>query len=246
MAVDLSGLNHVLAFKQFIKGNCLQIGRQGLHYAGSWADADGQKAAISNTLLKGHGVSFTAEETVIDGDGHTEKLFRMLGAENVDTMDYSPYENATIVHDLNLPVPEELHDKYDYILDCGTMEHIFDVKTVTDNIKKMLKVGGVFSIVTPCNNFAGHGFYQFSPELFRTVFSNQAGYESLGMFLYELEKPLNSFRVFQIPDPRKGARQEFKTSEKECYLAFTTQKIEQSNHNKFQQSDYLAIWGEMV
>jgi SAM-dependent methyltransferase len=172
MGVDLSGFDHILTYKEHIKGDCLHIGRQGLHYAGSWADRDGRKAIISNDLLKKYGVNFTAEETVIGGDGHTEKLFRMLGANKVDSIDYSPYENATIIHDLNEPVSENLHNKFDYILDCGTIEHIFDVKTVINNIKNMLKVGGVFLIITPCNNFPGHGFYQFSPELFRTLFSN--------------------------------------------------------------------------
>lgn len=244
MGVDLSGFDHILTYKEHIKGDCLHIGRQGLHYAGSWADRDGRKAIISNDLLKKYGVNFTAEETVIGGDGHTEKLFRMLGANKVDSIDYSPYENATIIHDLNEPVSENLHNKFDYILDCGTIEHIFDVKTVINNIKNMLKVGGVFLIITPCNNFPGHGFYQFSPELFRTLFSKKAGYETLGVHLYELNPGLNDFQKYEIPEPPFGTRQEFTTNNNnQYYLAFATKKIQDVNHSKYQQSDYVAIWG---
>lgn len=243
MGVDLSGFDHILTFKEYVKGDCLHIGRQGLHYAGPWADRDGRKAAISNSMLKKHNIPFTAEETVVGGDGHIEKLFKMMGVNKVDSIDYSPYENATIIHDLNIPVPEELHNSYDYILDCGTIEHIFDVKTVINNIKNMLRVDGVFTIVTPCNNFPGHGFYQFSPELFRTLFSEKAGYKTLGMYLYELNPGLNDFQKYEIPEPRKGDRQEFTTSNNQYYLGFATKKIAHVDHSKFQQSDYVAIWG---
>lgn len=244
MGVDLSSLNFLISYKQYIRGNTLQIGRQGLHYAGPWADRTGERARISNEIFAKNGIKFTAEETVNGGDGHTEKLFRMLGAKTVDTLDYSPYENATIIHDMNIPVSEDLHDKFDFIFDSGTMEHIFDVKTVTDNIKNMLRVGGVFSVVTPCNNCAGHGFYQFSPELFRTVFSEEAGYKTISVELAEIITGEN-FRVLQIPTPRKGDRQEFKTSGFEHYLCFITEKVQQVKKDNFQQSDYLKIWGEM-
>jgi SAM-dependent methyltransferase len=242
MGVDISVLNFIMDHKECIKGNTLQIGRQGLHYAGSWADPTGSKAKISNKILAEHNAGFTAEDTVIGGDGHTEKLFRLVGAEAVDTMDYSPYENCTVVHDLNKPVDESLTNKYDYILDAGTMEHIFDVKTVTDNYKNMLKEGGVIAILTCCNNFVGHGFYQFSPEFFRTVFSEQAGFKVISTHLYELIDD-ESFEVYEVAQPARGARQEFKTSQYSHYIAFVAQKVSQAKDTNFQQSDYVAIWG---
>lgn len=245
MGVDLSGLNFIVNHKKYIKGNTLQIGRQGLHYAGTWADRDGRKAKVSNQIFQKNNISFTAEDTVIGGDGHTEKLFKLLGAETVDTIDYSPYENCTIVHDLNKPVDQSLHNQFDYILDCGTIEHIFDVKTVISNYKNMLRLDGVIAIITCCNNFAGHGFYQFSPEFFRTVFSEQAGFEPLSIHLYELLDD-HSFTMYQINTPVKGDRQEFKTSNKPHYVSFTAKKIRDVNVDNFQQSDYLKIWGEMV
>ena len=151
MGVDLSGFDHILTFKEYVKGNCLHIGRQGLHYAGPWADRDGRKAAISNSMLKKHNMPFTAEETVVGGDGHIEKLFKMMGADKIDSIDYSAYENATIIHDLNNPVSEELHNSYDYILDCGTIEHIFDVieSTFWDTLTFVVKSRIVDTRVSP-------------------------------------------------------------------------------------------------
>src|SRR5262245_60965155 len=34
-----------------------------------------------------------------------EPLFKVLGAKTVDSIDYSDFEGASIVHDLNQPVP---------------------------------------------------------------------------------------------------------------------------------------------
>lgn len=245
MGVDISVLHFIMSHKQSIRGNTLQIGRQGLHYAGSWADRTGTKTKISNKILEEFQAGFTAEDTVNGGDNHTEKLFRMIGADTVDTIDYSPYENCTIVHDLNNPVDQSLHNKYDYILDAGTMEHIFDVKTVMANYKNMLKEDGVIAILTCCNNFVGHGFYQFSPEFFRTVFSEQTGFETISMYLYELVDD-ETFTVYEIPSPRKGDRQEFLTSDKPHYIALAAKKIKNIDTSNFQQSDYLKAWGELV
>jgi SAM-dependent methyltransferase len=244
MGVDISVLNFIAGHKQFVKGNTLQIGRQGLHYAGSWADRSGRKAQISNKILSDHGITFTAEQTVDGGDGHTEKLFKMLGADTVDTIDYSPYENCSIVHDLNLPIDTKYHNSFDYILDAGTIEHIYDVKTVIDNYKNILRVDGVIAILTVCNNFAGHGFYQFSPEFFRTIFSRQAGFETISLDLYELTSD-ESFEAYQVSEPRKGDRQEFQTSQFPHYIAFAAKKIEHIDTTNFQQSDYLKAWGQL-
>ena len=43
----------------------------------------------------------------------------------------------------------------------------------------MVKLGGHFIGVYPIDNFCGHGFYQFLPELFFRCFSQENGFESL-------------------------------------------------------------------
>ena len=57
-----------------------------------------------------------------------EVLINYFGSTQVDVLDIDDYEGANIIHDLNIKIPEKLEDKYDTILDFGTLEHIFDVK----------------------------------------------------------------------------------------------------------------------
>src|SRR5882724_7732071 len=45
-------------------------------------------------------------------DEYTEPLFRILGASRIDSMDYSDYEKATIIHDLNQAVSDALRGNF--------------------------------------------------------------------------------------------------------------------------------------
>ena len=52
------------------------------------------------------------------------------------------------------------------IIDGGTMEHIFHIPNVLNNIYRMLRVGGRIIHISPSSNYVDHGFYSFSPTLF--------------------------------------------------------------------------------
>ena len=93
-------------------------------------------------------------------------FFRLLGATDIMALDYSNFENAEIVHNLNYPVPDELCNRFDLIVDGGTIEHVFDVRQSLMNIALMLKPGGRIIHLSPASNYVNHGFYQFSPTLF--------------------------------------------------------------------------------
>src|SRR5262245_17809792 len=62
-----------------------------------------------------------------------DDLFRLLGAEEVVSLDASGYEGATVVHDLNEPIPEALAGQFDFVFDAGTLEHIFDFPRAVRN-----------------------------------------------------------------------------------------------------------------
>jgi SAM-dependent methyltransferase len=114
-----------------------------------------------------------------------EVFARSLGAKNVSSMDISDYEQATIVHDLNFPTPANLHEKFDVVIDGGTLEHVFHVPVAMENCMKITKTGGHIVIITNTNNLVGHGFYQFSPELFYRIFSSENGFEVKRMVALE-------------------------------------------------------------
>ena len=106
-----------------------------------------------------------------------EPYLRALGATDVRALDLSPVEGAEIVHDLGRPVPGELEQRFDLVLDGGSLEHVFDVRQALANYMRMVRVGGRLVIQTVANNHCGHGFYQFSPELFFRVLSEVNGYQ---------------------------------------------------------------------
>ncbi len=89
---------------------------------------------------------------------------------NVDTfkiLDISDEEGADIIHDMNESIIDELLiGKFDYILDFGTQEHIFNTQIGLSNVFKLLKDNGKYIFSLPANGQLEHGFRQYSPTFF--------------------------------------------------------------------------------
>lgn len=95
---------------------------------------------------------------------HASVFFDMLGMEEYVDVDKFEADRPILQLDLNLPVSPELHGRFDLVIDGGTAEHIFDVRTVLQNMVSMTSVGGhVMHIATFQPD---HGFYAFNPCLF--------------------------------------------------------------------------------
>jgi hypothetical protein len=122
-------------------------------------------------------------------------------------MDFSNYEGANIIHDLNLPVDESLHGSFDVVIDGGTLEHIFNFPVAIANLMKMTRVDGRIFTTTPANNLCGHGMYQFSPELMFRIFSEENGFEMINLHLLEAQFPsvelTKNGKLFKVKDPAK-------------------------------------------
>lgn len=129
-------------------------------------------------------------------------------------MDISAYENADIIFDLNNPnLPNELKNRFDYILDGGTTEHVFDYAQALRNIVKMLKVGGKVFQYVPAFGWTNHSYYTLSPSLFADFYqSNGFRVENLDIvFRKKFPKSNKSlancllsipdYRVFNMRDP---------------------------------------------
>jgi SAM-dependent methyltransferase len=124
-------------------------------------------------------------------------FFKLLGLTDIKALDYSEYENAEIIHDLNLPVLNELRDRFDLIVDAGTTEHVFDVRQSLTNIAHMLKPGGRVIHISPANNYTNHGFYQFSPTLYFDYYSANAFVDLRG-FIAEQDTYLYDVRPWDV------------------------------------------------
>jgi|GEM_PF-2340583 len=101
-----------------------------------------------------------------------KRVFAALGFSQIDALDYSNFEGADITHDLNnVDLPAEYCEKYDYVLDGGTLEHVYNVPAALECVYKMLKPNGTFYFDSPVFFGINHGFYNFSPSFFYDYFS---------------------------------------------------------------------------
>jgi SAM-dependent methyltransferase len=108
-----------------------------------------------------------------------------LDAQEVKSLDYSDYERCDIMADMNKPIGHEYHERFDVVIDGGSLEHIFNVPVALANEMSMVKRGGSLFLFTKANNQMGHGFYQFGPDLFFRVFDPANGFVLRDLFLVE-------------------------------------------------------------
>jgi len=189
------------------------------------------------------------------GSWRFETLARALGAKNVSSMDASAYEGATLVHDLNQSIPSEWQENYDLVVDGGTLEHVFNFPVAIANCMKLVKTGGHLILLTPTNNYCGHGFYQFSPELIYRVLARENGFQVLRMIgLAESIGQASLFGVkypflirgpwYSVRDPAEVRKRVELINHKPTLLMVLAKKI--SREAIFaktpQQSDYVPQW----
>lgn len=146
------------------------------------------------------------DEYALAQERFVDKLFcQLLGAKQVKSMDYSSHEGCDLIHDMNQPVSPDLHNQFDVVIDGGTLEHVFNFPVAVANCMRMVKPGGSLFIFTMANNHAGHGFYQFSPELFFRIFQPENGYEIRDVILELHRFPgaelSRTTRCYSVVDP---------------------------------------------
>lgn len=101
----------------------------------------------------------------------TFAFFSMLGFTEVHAIDISDYEGADIIIDLNQECPEEYHEKFDVVIDGGTLEHVFNISYAMKSICHLLKPDGIIIHASPLSGYVDHGFYSISPIFFLTFMS---------------------------------------------------------------------------
>ena len=179
---------------------------------------------------------------IVDYGEFCEKLLLThFGSVKVDSYDYSDYQGATFTYDLNMPPPSNLTGPeylYDTIIDSGSLEHIFNIPQAFKNISNMCKIGGTIIHALPANNFCGHGFWQMSPELFFSLYSEANGYTETEVFLAGAKDIKNWYKV---KNPKNGIRRLLTNNSKVLALV-KTKKIQNISHYTVQQSDYVHIW----
>jgi hypothetical protein len=142
---------------------------------------------------------------------------------------------------MNLPIPDHLRNKFSVVYDGGTLEHVFNVPQALKNCMEMTQVGGHFLQANIANNFMGHGFWQFSPELLFRVFSAKNGFEIETVLLHEV---VSNGGWYLVADPDSVSERVQLCNSKPTYILTIAKKV--SDVTVFAtsplQSDYVIKW----
>lgn len=229
MGIDLTGLR-ALSFASrvyhFNFQNTVTLGRHEIHF---WKQE-------YDVVQRDLGVAY--DESIAVG-AYCEPLLRKLGAECITSIDASAFEGASLIHDFNLPIPQDLHERFDTFLDFGSIEHIFDVAQVVDNIANLVKPGGQILVGTNANGFPTHGLYQFSPEFFYSLFSKRNGFSDTSVFLVNLARP-KMWNLIRRPTELK--RRNEAPFEDQMMMLIFSKKVGSAAPITVIQSDYDDTW----
>ena len=232
MGLNINATKLLLRLKSegFEYGKVVTLGRQRLNLP---------KRALQKNLNSSD-YRADAAELKKRNNGYCEPFLELLGAKEVHSMDVSDYEKATLLHDLNEPIADAYKNTYDTVIDSGTLEHVFNFPTAIKNCMELLQPGGHYIGITPCNNFFGHGFYQFSPELYYRVFSKENGFAVRHMYFF-VDDADTSF--YAVKDPAEARERVILNNAFPSFLFVVAKKISSQPVFKVtpQQSDYENI-----
>ena len=168
----------------------LMIGRLAFHL---------QKHRLEKAMLKAGLPPAVAADSVKDLS--PDAFLRALGARTIDSVDVSDYQDCSIVHDMNTPLPAACHRKYSAVLEGGTIEHVFNVAQAMQNCMDAVAMGGRLYIWQMGGNNAGHGFFSFSPEFFYRALEEKYGFTVELMLMHEYTRP---DRIYKIKDSKEA------------------------------------------
>ena len=250
MAIDLLTFRHLLEINRDYPNirNVLVLGRQ--HFLSPNPDERTKRQmTVYQRMLEqfGHDLKI---ENLVDSDGFCNSLFDFLGFETTDYMDVSEYEGANVIHDMNTHVPANLHGKYDLVIDGGTIEHIFNVPSAFENVNKMLHVGGYFLAFNPCNNWVGHSFYQFGPELVWSYWRSVQGYEVIDCKINAMRDWFSKDAIHIEPPEARDMQRDNDLRHQtlgegiKLLIYLVKKKSEETQVTSAQQSNYQHTWNE--
>ncbi len=172
---------------------------------------------------------------------YEEILSEVFGATEQAAIDASRYEGASIIHDMNRPLDSA--QRFTAILDFGCLEHVFNFPVAIHNLIGLCEADGHILHYLPANNCCGHGFYQFSPELFFSLYSADRGFSGTRVFFVEWQDDPSVW--FEIRSPAEMRRRVLVANHYEGYLLVITKRLATAVSpldQPPQQSDYVETW----
>jgi len=157
---DIHFLIHVFTSAPAL-GKLVTLGRQTIHVSGKEVKQIAKARGLLNHRLA----------TLPDGCLNDLQLFQAFGFDTVDSIDCSKRDGATILHDLAIPLPQELRGRFQCVLDIGTMEHVSDCIQCLKNACELTAISGTLIQIVPATNNMDHGYFAFSPSFISDFFS---------------------------------------------------------------------------
>ena len=235
MGLNANGLRHVLRAAR--SGADLTsvgtIGRQGVHI---------NRALLRQIVQDEFGLAIPCDALdAAHATGFVDALFGLLGAREVVSYDASDYEDATVVHDFNTPLPPSFDQRHTFVFDGGSLEHIFHFSVALHNAMRLVKVGGTYLGASGANNQVGHGFYQISPEVYFRAFSGENGFKVSEIFLIEGRE---ARPWLLVRDPAGVGRRTSIATGRELILHVLAERVDDRPIFACppQQSDYVHAW----
>ncbi|MEO5357738.1 MAG: class I SAM-dependent methyltransferase [Nitrospirae bacterium YQR-1] len=187
--------------KYGLAGPVLTLGNQDIyadeHDLMRWLRTEDVAFTNPQTIRRYSGTSIVLRNPKARDFIHASTFFEFLGISESDYYDVDKYDfdKPKILHDLEEPFPESFRGRFNLIIDAGTLEHIFDIKSVLVNIVSAAKPGALVLHFTPADNFLNHGFYQLSPTLFHDFYTLN-GFEVLESYIVEAHKRFFRFYLY--------------------------------------------------
>lgn len=175
----------------------------------------------------------------------------LTGAGEVVSIDMSAYEGASIAHDMNLPLADRRPDlaaQFDLVIDGGTLEHVFNFPVAVANLMFLAREGGYILSANPANNLCGHGFYQFTPELMRRIYSAENGFQTelivLTQSRYMSVEMDPGPKFFAVADPASLGRRILVRNRWPVMIRTLAKRVGDPPQDGLdvQQSDYVMAW----
>jgi len=242
-----AGLPHLLFLKQkypdFCAGSLLTLGRQDVYFTFEQLSATARAYNIDLESIEPKLITniWTGKQAIDDAS-----LFEALGFSSIDVLDFVDNERADYVHDLNMPIPTNLTEKWDVIYDAGTLEHVFDIRRAFENIHNMLKVDGIAIHELPTNGFVDHGFWQLSPTALLDCYHNNE-YDILESWVWVIDEPGNihvDTPKRYIYEPHKFAQLSIGKFPKGISgVTFAARKTKSAGFKTPIQGFYMSHWG---
>lgn len=127
--------------------------------------AERQQFALRDTTYTYDKSTVTSQQNTDQAYIEDTAFWDAIGVGQLDVMDVSDYEGATIVADLCEPVEASLYGKYDFIYNGSVLDNIFDPVTALVNTSQMLAPGGTVVHIEMSSHLCFE-YISYSPDWF--------------------------------------------------------------------------------